>query len=943
MIGRIALTIVALTWLSPVSAADGDRLEDEVTIGSLEWQVVEIPAVDPPDSDNRAAIEQYKEYLALPETDPALQLEALRRLGDLSLEVGETENIENPAYPESMVYHEDAIRIYEQWLSRYGSYEKADKVLYQLSRAYESAGNADKALATLDRLVGEYPQSPYRAEAEFRRGEILFVRKDFQSAGLAFAQVVTIGDASPFYQQALYKSGWSLFKQADYEQSINAFMDLLKLRLDAAANGRTAVPDESALLAAMTRPDRELVDDTLRILSLTFSYLEGPASINSYLDQRGKGDSVYLLYTSLGGLYREKDRYLDAANTYLAFVEREPFAYSSPELSNLAINAYRDGRFPSLVLEAKQTYVENYGLHSDYWAFNDASNRPDVIDSLKSNLSDLALHDHAEAQKTGEPEAYARAAGWYRRFLEYFPTDPDSAQRSFLLGEILMESGGFAEATGFYELAAYFYPGYPKAAEAGYAGLLASRAELATLSGPGKQRWEMQQLGRSVRFAAVFPQHPQSATVLTVAAEAYFAAGQMESAIWLAGQVLERDLVHTPQLARVAWTVIAHGNFDLGDYARAELAYSELRSLGGSPALAGAALDDRIAAAVYRQAEAAQASGDTEGAVRDYLRVATAAPDAAIGANAVYDAAALLMVEQSWDRAIEVLDLFRSSYPGHEFNDDVTTKLALAYRQSGQSIKAAQEFEHIATLASADAEVRREALWTAANLYEETADLAAARRVWKEFLEHYPDPFIEALEVRQKLADLAGEMYDLTDRRLWLESVVTADAGAGERRNDRSKTLAARATLELSDSQRLAFEAVRLSAPLADSLKLKKTLMESTLASYDKAAGYGVAEVTTVATYRIGELYYQLSVDLMDSERPGGLSEEELEQYEILLEEQAFPFEEQAITLFEVNASRAKSGFYDEWVSRSYQRLAVLLPARYAKAEKAESYVSTIY
>jgi len=63
----------------------------------------------------------------------------------------------------------------------------------------------------------------------------------------------------------------------------------------------------------------------------------------------------------------------------------------------------------------------------------------------------------------------------------------------------------------------------------------------------------------------------------------------------------------------------------------------------------------------------------------------------------------------------------------------------------------------------------------------------------------------------------------------------------------------------------------------------------------------------------------------------------------MLLEEQAYPFEEQAITMFEVNASRAMSGFYDEWVSLSYQRLAKLVPGRYAKAEKAESYVSKLY
>jgi hypothetical protein len=118
--------------------------------------------------------------------------------------------------------------------------------------------------------------------------------------------------------------------------------------------------------------------------------------------------------------------------------------------------------------------------------------------------------------------------------------------------------------------------------------------------------------------------------------------------------------------------------------------------------------------------------------------------------------------------------------------------------------------------------------------------------------------------------------------------------------------------------------------------------MEEALAAYDGAAAYGVAEVTTAATYRIAELYQQLGASLMSSERPAELSDEELEQYEILLEEQAFPFEEQAIDLFSVNASRSAEGVYDEWVARSFARLAELMPARYAKYEKAEEHVAKL-
>ena len=136
---------------------------------------------------------------------------------------------------------------------------------------------------------------------------------------------------------------------------------------------------------------------------------------------------------------------------------------------------------------------------------------------------------------------------------------------------------------------------------------------------------------------------------------------------------------------------------------------------------------------------------------------------------------------------------------------------------------------------------------------------------------------------------------------------------------------------------------MKITQPLAESMELKKSLMEDVLKVYGDAAAYGVAEVTTAATFRLGEVYQQFSADLMNSERPGGLDELALEQYELLLEEQTFPFEEKAIELYETNAARASDGVWDEWVQRSYNELASLLPARYAKAERSENVVTAIY
>jgi hypothetical protein len=118
--------------------------------------------------------------------------------------------------------------------------------------------------------------------------------------------------------------------------------------------------------------------------------------------------------------------------------------------------------------------------------------------------------------------------------------------------------------------------------------------------------------------------------------------------------------------------------------------------------------------------------------------------------------------------------------------------------------------------------------------------------------------------------------------------------------------------------------------------------MEAALKAYTQAADYQVAEVTTAATFESAELYRQLGKDLMSSERPKGLSKDELEQYDVLLEEQAFPFEEKAIQIHQVNTARTKDGTYDEWVQKSFTALAQLNPGRYAKAEISERQVDAI-
>ncbi len=939
----VILSIMAMTALwPPWPFGRGERERPPEVTGTIEdlyQRTVEVDTEGAIVGSQAKAMESYRLFLDLASEDPILQTEAMRRLADLQLEATEIEQLQSNLQALGGEFG-GTVHLYEQLLEAYPDYEKNDLVLYQLARAYEINGQLEEGLATLDTLISEYPNTPHFDEANFRRGETLFIRKRYGEAEEAYGHVLQAGLGSQFYEQSLYKHGWSLFKQVRHEDSASAFFRLLDRKFLPDPNAPGVDPAE--LYTSMSRAEQELIADTFRVLSINYSYLDGPASITEHFEKTGSRPYAFIVYTNLGDLYLDQERYQDAADAYQAFVDLDPYHGKAPLLQVEVIEAFKRGGFASFVLDGKQGFVERYGPGSPYWELHTYQQQPEVVAHLKTNLTDLAAYHHAEAQSNDDPEQYGIAARWYRNYLESFPDDQDADRTHFLLSEVLFESGSYLDAALAYERTAYAYPFHEQSAEAGYAALLAYAEHEKSLDGEERSVWHRQGIESALRFGDSYPDHEQALPVLTNAAEKLFALNDLSRARDIGWRVVTRQPPATPELQRTAWTVVAHSEFDQGRFVEAESAYLRLRAfVPAQEAEARDEITERIASSIYKQGEQAQASGNGVGAVDHFLRVASVAPTSEIVSTARYDAAAALIQIQDWSRASVVLEDFRRDYPDHELTSDVTAKLAVAYVEAGDNARAATEFERIAG-ADGSVEVKQEALWRAATLYSETGQTPAAATAYARYVETYPSPVPQAVEARQKLVELAEQHGDYPARMAWLDAIVRADMGAGAERTDRTRYLAAHAALELAAPSRDAYSAVRLVVPLQDSLKLKRERMENALTAYGKAADYGVAEVTTAATYEIAELYHNLGKALFDSERPPDLSAAELGQYDILLEEQAYPFEEEAIELHEVNAARTGEGVYDEWVKRSLEQLASLVPVRYAKDEMGESFVAAI-
>jgi TolA-binding protein len=932
--GRSSLALIAALGLAACAGPKPSRVAEPPTLKSLEKRQVTIAPDQGIEKREESAALAYKDFLKAAPRDPHRQ-EALRRLGDLEMDRIDSQIAgDGGTAGNGTVDYGAAIARYQDFLKTYPNDPGNDRVLYQLARAYELGGKLETALKTLDRLVQDFPKSRYRDEAQFRRGEVLFTLRDYPKAEQAYATTMQSGDTSPYYERALYMHGWTLFKQTRLEDGLTSFFGVLDRKLIGKGEG------ELESLPGLTRADRELVEDTFRVTSLSLENLQGAGSIPAYISSPGRREYEFRVYQQLGELYIKQDRVKDAADTFSAFGQRQPLHAQAPLMQARVIDIYQKSGFETLALEAKKSYVARYGARSEFQRANPAAwERAQPL--VKTHLAELARHYHASAQKSKKSEDYQQAVHWYRSYLESFPSDPQAAQNNFLLAELLFEDARFGEAAVEYEKAAYQYPKHAKSADAGYAALLAY-AQVEKRTAPADLRKvQLANVDSALRFSKAFPDDPRNGPVLTNAAEKLYALNDPDRALAVAQQVVALNPPVAAAQRKVAWTVIAHTTFERGNFKQSEQGYAQVLALTAANDPGRGELTERLAASIYKQGEQARAQGNLRDAVAHFTRIAEAAPLSAVRATGQYDAAAALIALKDWDAATRTLEDFRQRFPKHPLQDDVASKLAVAYVEKGSWAQAAGEFEHLAA-ANKDPQLARAGLWQAAEMYDKARARAQATRVYERYLKLYPQPLEPAVEARHRLARMAKEDGNGARELAWMKELQQADQAGGAARTNRTRYLGAMATLALAQPVVDDYRKVALVEPLKQALKTKKAKMELALKAYAAAAEYGVADVATAATYQTAELYADFGKALLTSQRPKKLSKLELEQYNVLLEEQAFPFEEKAIELHEVNARRTAEGIYDKWVKESFTALSKLRPGRYGKIELSEVVVDAV-
>lgn len=878
----------------------------------------------------------YLEYLQHAAKDDKSRIDALQRLAQLEFELSEAHGKEaraaaggeykDEAYNSSL---DRNIKLLTTLLRDHPNAENNDKILYQLARAYEQRGLHDKSRDALSQLVSRYSKSSHYVESQFRLAEHAFITNNYSKAEDIYTDVLVSRNNGLFREKSRYKRGWARFKQDYYNEAIDDFIGVINL-------------NNFDNLARLSEAEKNNFEEYFRALGLSFIYLGGPEALNEYFKANPQFKHVYQVYSRVSDIYLSQQRYSDAVSTLEAFNKNYSQSAHVPESALKIIDIWMASGFIGNLAKSLEDFYGAYHPQANYWSNREISPavRAKVATTLKDYMISISSHFHKEYQASGKEAAFTTAKLWYERYLKDYPSYSRKDNMHYLYAELLSRHNNPAEALIHYEHAAYDGAIIVNK-DAAYATILMAAKLHRDPSEVKSQKENLKKLvNYSHLYVQLYPGDARSIAVMTRASQEAYRAGMFSSAIDLAELYSNSPYTDTNYDIH---SIKAHSYFRLERYADAEAVYLAILQHYKPDAKTQAQIYDNLAISIYNQATIAKAKNNLTDALRHYARISDITPVSDIAATGLYDAIALTFDNKQWAESVKYMERFQRLYPTHKLSRDVSKKLSLAYLNTNQETAAATELIKISR-SDDNIDYKIAALWKAAGLYESRKDYLAAIKAYEEYAATYQRPYPQYMESMHKLTELYAYVLDEPRANQWRNHILDADKRIPvDLKTGRTNYISSMAALQLAREGHKQYSSIRLTLPLNRSLGHKKNALQKALNLYGRAAAYGLPETTTEATYAIADIYHSFSISLLDSERPTHLNAAEREQYKILLEDQAFPFEDNAIKFYEKNLTYIKQGISDDWIKKSFGRLQVLFPARYKRQVVLESYINVLH
>jgi len=672
-------------------------------------------------------------------------------------------------YTKSTSWQNKSIKLYQQILSNYPQYQRADEATFYLASALQEIGKRDKAVKEFTRLVRTYPESRLVSDAYVMIGEYYFDNNNAYKALVAYRKAASFGRDSEKYAFSMYKLAWCYYNVGEYGKSIDTMKAVV-------AHAMAEASKEDGKARSRIQLQEEALKDLVRFFADAGEMDEAYA----YFNKLGKKDLIRSMLKRLATTYFEQGKFEQCIQTYRRLIAEDPQSPKAPDYQNEIVMAYQKmGRKADTIGEIDRM-LKTYGKSSP-WARANASDQDalqEAQDYLEKNLRTVAINYHNDAKKLGSgsaaKESYALAYKAYRVYLSEFANSKYSYEVRYAFAELLYKVKKYDEA----------YEQYMKVVETDkkgkHAEFCASSAVFAAdkmvkktvgkqKAAPGKstapielEEWEQKLLAALDQYATLFPNEKKTRNIIYRSAYLLYNKNQFKEAsdrfrVVIGMNPKSKEAEQAAELILDSFTLVEDWT-NLKDVSKA---FYDQEGLGSS----------KFKKDIYNTYERAsfkliEVSLDQAGkkaeAAEAYWAFYAEFPESEVADKALNNSAVYFYATEQLMRAMKVRHELIEKFPKSKYYNDHVAELGFAYESVADFEKAAKWYEK---LYSVDKEHKSaaDAIYSAALFRNALGDWLGAIKNYKAYITTYPD--------KENIIDvslLIGQIYE--DNSKWAEA-----------------------------------------------------------------------------------------------------------------------------------------------------------------------------
>ncbi|MBN2608061.1 MAG: tetratricopeptide repeat protein [Candidatus Fermentibacteraceae bacterium] len=815
-----------------------------------------------------------------------------------------------------------SIELYEKILTDYPGSEVEDVALYSMGYCLESMMDFEGAVDNYRMVLHDFPGSELAAECNIRVGNYYFDMLAYDSALVYFENILDYPGSSPnLFQHGLYKLGWTLYLEKEFERSVATFSYLLRdnMRIDS--------------LGIRRRGDIRILNESREYMAYDFLEMNDMSSRSvdmavEYLTDFGDSVTTVSVLGKMADISSGMTNWDTSIEAYKALLAQDPYSPQAPLYQLRIAQAYEElGEF-ALATGARDLLIEEYGRDSDWYINVGDSGAVSLADSLRGASFEEAIQYYLEqtvATREDPPAFRDVNESLIMRIENYLLQFPASGKRyeyKFYLGDAYYHTEQYLRAGDVYFDVAMDSSSFQRQEDAlnnAFSSYIIAYEEI-----PGVDSLATRErlYETAMLYNQLYPDGENVAFFLWAAAPKFYNAGEYETARDMF-RIIYNDYRGSGFEARAA-------KFIADSYQQDEM-YSEAEDWYGRAASAaavsgedlGADVEYLAASSAYNDAATLAESEDLEdlmAAARRWEQTAREHAGSEVAPVAMYDAAETFGKAGSINDAVRLFQELAATYPEYENAPSGLLRAAYLLREDHQYSRAAQLYLQAYSSYPGAPDINA-ALASAAKCYEDGGNEELAIGVYQQIAEQGAGSAAAVTEAYAKIGEYNYDRGNLMLARSNFESCMTL---YDQYRDGRViyPAMSAYHIGEISSRDYFAMTPVS-----NDNVQLKTQLFNSAVANFNRTFTYLDDDYVFRAVLSIGKLQedFANAVGFMDP--PEDLTPEGEEEFYNVLMEVYDTYIQRATTTYENGLQLAvTNGIRTEFTDSIAINLDLLLP-----------------